>query len=84
MNDQPERSEAFHKRCANLMSAVPASEVAQLRKDADRLNHLESLVTKWANHEGTCPPAMRLLEFDYFAEQTLRDAIDEAMNQTAP
>lgn len=40
MNDQPERSEAFHKRCANLMSAVPQAEVAELRKDTERLKML--------------------------------------------
>lgn len=74
MNDQPERSEDFHKRCANLMSAVPQAEVAQLRKDSERMDKLESF---YANADSDSWHSFLLSA----AEIGFRKALDAAMNQ---
>lgn len=55
--------------------------------DTRRLNWLEKQSTGWADHEryaedGSPMFAMRCIELDYFAEETLRQAIDNAMKGT--
>lgn len=72
MNDQPEPDSAFHARCSALSGAVPEAEVAQLRKDKERLDWLEARgVDKIYFHDkGELNPA----------SQSLRAAIDQTLS----
>lgn len=62
MNDQPERSEDFHKRCATLNSSVPVSEVAQLRKELKECADLLNEVRKGEDFECLCHEAAEKAE----------------------
>lgn len=87
MNDQPERSEAFHARIAATVGAVPEADVAELRKDAERLNYLESGhdVFRWQKDGPSDGMVMHgWIVGDVgleLARSSVREAIDAAMNQ---
>jgi hypothetical protein len=60
--------------------------LAQARKagelDKARLDWLEKQAAPWADHEGKVPGgAMRSIEFDWFAEETMRQGLDAEMER---
>lgn len=66
MNDQPEPDSAFHARCSALSGAVSQAEVAELRKDKERIDWLEDHDYDWRQLEAS--------------DQGFRVAVDVAMN----
>lgn len=92
MNDQPERSEDFHRRVFALQGCVSEADVAELRKDAARLDWLDG---KRKHETARHFTDIRCVEtelrhvgwswiLDADNEDNIRDAIDKAMNKAAP